>query len=244
MASAPAPAKDHTTTVVGPTTSSPSPNHKPTGSTSSSAAGPATTTTASVGATPSSPGGTHEQLAQLLAKAYNDIEGLHRELSQTKRRAEQAERVAQRLTAVAEASSSSSPNGNGTGVVPEHVTRIIRELEDRLTHSEMAREEAEVRRRFVMDQWIQVENYLGQLEVKVQEAKFGFMRVLREGVPVSLSEFFFSFGLARMNKRIVSPTRSPRYQETAYAQLRERLSAFEEVERERWAWERAQDRVF
>ncbi|KAJ2915540.1 hypothetical protein MD484_g4863, partial [Candolleomyces efflorescens] len=216
MAPAPAPAaKDHTAVVGTTTTSSPSPNHKHTGSTASSAAGPATTATSTTtsaaavpapGATPSSSsaatsGGTHEQLAQLLAKAYSDIDGLHRELVQTKRRAEQAERVAQRLTAVADASSS-SPNGNGNananaGVVPEHVTRIIRELEDRLTHSEMAREEAEVRRRFVLDQWIQVENYMGQLDVKIQEVKFGFMRAIREGVPISLSEFFFGFGLSR-----------------------------------------------
>ncbi|EFI27601.1 hypothetical protein CC1G_14527 [Coprinopsis cinerea okayama7 len=135
-------------------------------------------TTSPILASPTGQARTNHELAQLLAQAYAEIDVLRRELSQTKRRADKAERLATTLSAAAENTNGSS---SSTPVISEAAARIIRDLEERISLAEHARDEAESRRRLLIEQWSTVESYLGHLEYKAQETRANFGRVLKEG---------------------------------------------------------------
>ena len=117
-------------------------------------------------------------LAALLAESYQEVESLRRELVQVKKRAEKAERLASSLQALQTVSN--SPNGTQTPF-PESATRILMEFEDRAVRAEVARDEAEARKRVLMDTWTQLESYLTAISDAAADARAGYGRIVFEG---------------------------------------------------------------
>ena len=89
-----------------------------------------------------------------------------------RKRAEKAERLLQALT---EASSSSSPSSESS------TKRVIMEYEERVQRAEIAREEADSRRRAVLDNWTQLDRWLQMVEFRALDARESFGRIVREG---------------------------------------------------------------
>ncbi|KAF7433861.1 hypothetical protein PC9H_005827 [Pleurotus ostreatus] len=131
---------------------------------------------------------THSQLASILADACKEAEHLRRELSSTRKRAEKAERLVAALSAVSGQGSnsptaSSSPNVTPSAAVhnPDAARALILEYEERVAKAEQARDEAEARRRMVVDNWQQLERYLQGLEFHASDARAGFARIVADG---------------------------------------------------------------
>ena len=128
-------------------------------------------------ALPSSPPTSNTQLAALLSDAFRDLDALRRDLAISKKRAEKAERLIQTLTADP---TGSPPNGNPQDQQQKHaqtVKRLIEDYEDRLAQAEMAREEAETRRRVAQESWDQIERYFSLLESRAKDARITFTRI-------------------------------------------------------------------
>ena len=131
-------------------------------------------------ALPSSPPTSNAQLAALLSDAFRDVDSLRKDLAFATKRAEKAERLVQTLTSDASGSPSTHPNGNPQDQQQKHaqtVKRLIEEHEDRLAQAEMAREEAEARRRVAQEGWEQVERYLVLLESRTRDARTAYSRI-------------------------------------------------------------------
>ncbi|TFK18808.1 hypothetical protein FA15DRAFT_660411 [Coprinopsis marcescibilis] len=159
---------------------------EPSTSTATSQPGPADPSPSPHLSSPTGSGRTNHELASLLAQAYADLDSLKRELSQTKRRAEKAERLANALSAAGD----DSPNGSSATGISDGAARVIRELEERVNSAEMARDEAEARRRMMQEQWLQVEGQLNTLEYRSQETRQSFSRIMKDGGgPLILSSF-------------------------------------------------------
>jgi hypothetical protein len=143
----------------------------------------------SVSPPPKSP--TPSSLATLLAESYQEVESLRRELSVVRKRAEKAERLASSLQALQAAISpttpSSEPTPNGSANTnpptpfPESATRILMDFEDRAVRAEVARDEAEARKRLLMDTWAQLESYLAAVSEAAADARAGYGRIVFEG---------------------------------------------------------------
>lgn len=119
-------------------------------------------------------------LAALLTESYHDSENLRRELAQLRKRAEKAERLAASLQALH--SESSPPNNSSTSTpFPESATRILMDFEDRAVRAEVARDEAEARKRVLMDTWSQLESYLAAISDATADARAGYSRIVSEG---------------------------------------------------------------
>lgn len=127
---------------------------------------------------PSSPPTSNSQLAALLSDAFRDIDALRRDLAIAKKRAEKAERLIQTLT--------SDPSASPTtqDLQQKHaqtVKRLIDDYEERLGQAEMAREEADTRRRLAQESWDQIERYLSLVESRAKDARIAFTRISEGG---------------------------------------------------------------
>ena len=138
----------------------------------------------------SSPPTSNAQLAALLSDAFRDADALRRELSITRKRVEKAERLIQNLTSD---STSSPPNGNPQEQQHQQAQRhaqtiklLTEDYEDRLAQAELARDEADSRRRLIQDSWEQVERYLALVESRAKDARIAFARI-SEGSVASLA---------------------------------------------------------
>lgn len=133
---------------------------------------------------PSSPPTSNTQLAALLSDAFRDIDALRRDLAVAKKRAEKAERLIQTLTADPTATGS-PPNGNPQDQQQKHaqsVKKVIDDYEDKLAQAEMARDDAEARRRVAQDSWEQIERYLSLIESRSKDSRIAFTRILEGSV--------------------------------------------------------------
>ncbi|KAL4067209.1 hypothetical protein V8B97DRAFT_1874054 [Scleroderma yunnanense] len=119
---------------------------------------------------------THSQLAALLASSYREKESLQKDLSSTRKRLDAVER---QLAILTKPSSSSSPNA-GT-VISEAAQRLIADLEARVERAEVARDEADARRRLITEAWEELHRYLGILDLRAQDARADFSRIVAEG---------------------------------------------------------------
>ena len=131
-------------------------------------------------------------LAALLAESYQELESIRKELTATKKQAERAERLSSSLQALyssvpdqqqidpsEQTLSSSSPSPNAP--FPESATRILMDFEDRAVRAEIARDEAEARKRVLMDTWSQLDSYLLALSEAAADARAGYGRIVSEG---------------------------------------------------------------
>lgn len=140
------------------------------------------------------------QLAALLAEAYRDNDNLRKELASTRKRAEKAERILQVINSDPIASPStaggSATNGGVANSSPldvqqlqqkhaETVKRLIDEYDEQVRSAQMARDDAETRRRGLFDGWEQLERYLAELELRAKDARSALSRVTSGGGPTS-----------------------------------------------------------
>jgi hypothetical protein len=139
---------------------------------------------------PSSPPTSNSRLAALLQDAFREVDALRRDLAIAKKRAEKAERLIQTLTSDPSASPPNQHQRQNT------VKRVIDDYEDRLTQAEMARDDAEARRRVAQDSWDQVERYLSLVESRAKDARIAFTRVSESSLPLVLPSFPPHFGAA------------------------------------------------
>ncbi|EDR01503.1 uncharacterized protein LACBIDRAFT_295563 [Laccaria bicolor S238N-H82] len=107
------------------------------------------------------------QLSTLLTETYTENEALKKELTNTRKRVEKAERL---LLALTDASSS-SPSSESSA------KRVFIEYEDRVQRAEIARDEAESRRRAVVENWAQFDRWLQMGDLRNQEARESFGRI-------------------------------------------------------------------
>jgi len=148
-----------------------------------------------------SPGSvSNTQLAALLAEAYRDNDSLRKELASTRKRAEKAERIIQVINSDPISSPStaggSATNGGSANSSPldvqqlqqrhaETVKRLIDEYDEQVRSAQMAREDAETRRRGLFDGWEQLERYLADLELRAKDARSALSRIASGGGPAS-----------------------------------------------------------
>jgi len=117
-------------------------------------------------------GYSHSQLATLLADSYRDVDNLRKDLATATQRAEKAERLLRGFQQSApDASSSSSPSSLD-------ISHVLMDYEERLSRAERARDEAEARHRSTQEHWISLERYLVNMELRVQEARAHYGRVV------------------------------------------------------------------
>ena len=119
---------------------------------------------------------TNAQLAVFLSDAYRDIESLRRDLAISRKRAERAERQLIALGSDSTGSPSAHHNGNPQDQ-QQKTLKLIEEYEDRISQAEMARDEAEARRRVVQESWEQLEAYLTLVESRAKDARMAFTRI-------------------------------------------------------------------
>ena len=133
--------------------------------------GPALSPLATARSPPSaSPSHSNAQLAEMLSSSFREVEALRRELASTRRRADKAESI---LNAMQQSVSSESQ--------PEAAVRAIIDCEHRVQLAEQARDEAEVRRRVLMEAWSELDRYLGVIEIRAADARAGYSRIVAEG---------------------------------------------------------------
>lgn len=126
---------------------------------------------------PTSGGQSNTQLAEMLHASFREVETLRMELNATKRRAEKSETV---LSAIQSASGPGGPTSSQQAL-PEAALRVIMECEHRVQVAEQARDEAEVRRRVLMEAWTELDRYLGVIEIRAADARAGYSRIVAEG---------------------------------------------------------------
>lgn len=123
---------------------------------------------------------TDSELANLLSKTYREVESLKRDLSTTRKRAERAERLVHSLTEILP--ESASPGGSSNGPPnPNDAVRLILQHDDRAYRAEVARDEAEARRRVLTESWMELDRYLAVVEHRAVDARAGFHRIVSEG---------------------------------------------------------------
>jgi hypothetical protein len=141
---------------------------------------------------PAMPSTPPSSLAALLAESYQELESLRHEISSLRKRVEKAERLSSSLQALV---SESNPNQNATNTsdpastststtnppFPESATRILMDFEDRAVRAELARDEAEARKRVLMDTWSQLDSYLIAVSEAAADARSGYGRIVSEG---------------------------------------------------------------
>ncbi|KAG1840242.1 hypothetical protein F4604DRAFT_1833168 [Suillus subluteus] len=110
------------------------------------------------------------QLAHLLHNSYCDNDRLTKELSNTKKRLEKAERLLAEFQAA---------TVNGAPLSGE-ARRVIEEAEARVAHADRQRDEAEARRRVVFESYEELNKYLAAIESRAADARAGFQRILRD----------------------------------------------------------------
>jgi hypothetical protein len=103
------------------------------------------------------------ELANLLSKAYADIDVLRQQLHSAIRRAERAERL-----------STASTSATATHAA-------LKELEARLDQAEQARDEANARRARIQEYWSEFDRWWCNADVRIQENRLAFGKVITEG---------------------------------------------------------------
>ncbi|KII85313.1 hypothetical protein PLICRDRAFT_179039 [Plicaturopsis crispa FD-325 SS-3] len=107
------------------------------------------------------------ELAAMLSTAYTDLETIKNELAGAHRRAEKAERLVAALTA----------NNHSA----EESARLAMEAETRVEMADRARDEANGRRRIIMESWAELERYLQVIDIRAADARTNFGRIVQEG---------------------------------------------------------------
>ncbi|KAG1733247.1 uncharacterized protein EDB91DRAFT_1348880 [Suillus paluster] len=110
------------------------------------------------------------QLANLLHQSYCDNDRLTKELNNTKKRSEKAERLLSEFQAA---------TVNGAPLTAE-ARRVIEDAEARVAHADRQRDEAEARRRVVLESYEELNKYLAAIESRAADARAGFQRILRD----------------------------------------------------------------
>ncbi|KAG2336813.1 hypothetical protein BDR05DRAFT_970872 [Suillus weaverae] len=110
------------------------------------------------------------QLAHLLHNSYCDNDRLTKELGNTKKRLEKTERLLAEFQAA---------TVNGAPLSGE-ARRVIEEAEARVAHADRQRDEAEARRRVVLESYDELSKYLAAIESRAADARANFQRILRD----------------------------------------------------------------
>ncbi|KAG0698950.1 hypothetical protein DFH29DRAFT_71141 [Suillus ampliporus] len=110
------------------------------------------------------------QLANLLHQSYCDNDRITKELSNSKKRLEKAERLLSEFQAA---------TVNGAPLSAE-ARRVIEDAEARVAHADRQRDEAEARRRVVLESFEELSKYLAAIESRAADARAGFQRILRD----------------------------------------------------------------
>ncbi|KAJ8584222.1 hypothetical protein M405DRAFT_827143 [Rhizopogon salebrosus TDB-379] len=110
------------------------------------------------------------QLASLLHHSYCDNERLSKELNNTKKRLERAERLLSEFQAA---------TVNGAPLSAE-ARRVIEDADARVAHADRQRDEAEARKRVVFESYDELNKYLAAIESRAADARAGFQRILRD----------------------------------------------------------------
>ncbi len=135
------------------------------------------------------------QLATLLAKSLGETESLKAELANLKRRADKAERLLATFQSTAPSPTNGSPPGTSQGPpakpasLPEAARKAILDAETRAERAEQTRDELEARLRVLQDQWVEIDRYYAQTEVRLTDVRQHFSRIVADGggslIPVS-----------------------------------------------------------
>jgi hypothetical protein len=112
----------------------------------------------------------------MLSASFREVEALRRELASTRRRAEKAENILNTIQ-----SGSDGSNSQQQQQMPEAAVRAIVDCEHRIHVAEQARDEAEARRRVLMEAWVELDRYLGVIEIRAADARAGYNRIVAEG---------------------------------------------------------------
>lgn len=129
-------------------------------------------------ASPTTVGGqSNARLAELLSTCYRDIDALRAELRNARRRAEAAENI---LNALGSGSGSLNSQQQQQPL-PEAAIRTLRDYEQRVQQAEVARDEAEARRRVLSENWEEMNRFLNLVEARAADARAGFARIVTEG---------------------------------------------------------------
>ncbi|KAF8870735.1 hypothetical protein BD779DRAFT_510911 [Infundibulicybe gibba] len=129
-----------------------------------------------------SPGSTvpDARLSSLLTEAYNNVDILRRENLSLRERAEKADRIFKSLQALPSPSNSNPPSSGSPTLQHPEVARLLLEYEDRARRAEQARDEADARRRMLADNWVQLDRYLANIELRAADARTGYARAVAE----------------------------------------------------------------
>jgi hypothetical protein len=126
---------------------------------------------------PSATGHSNAQLAEMLSASFREVDTLRRELTSTRKRAERAENIVSAIQSGSDASAGSQQQQQ----MPEAAVRAIMDCEHRIQLAEQARDEAEARRRVLMEAWVELDRYLGVIEIRAADARAGYTRIVAEG---------------------------------------------------------------
>ncbi|OJA20385.1 hypothetical protein AZE42_06678 [Rhizopogon vesiculosus] len=110
------------------------------------------------------------QLASLLHHSYCDTERLTKELNNTKKRLDRAERLLSDFQAI---------TVNGAPLTAE-ARRIVEDADARVAHADRQRDEAEARKRVILESYDELNKYLTAIESRAADARAGFQRTLRD----------------------------------------------------------------
>ena len=109
------------------------------------------------------------QLASLLHHSYCESERLTKELNNTKKRLERAERLLSDFQAA-----------TVNGPLTADARRIIEDADARVAHADRQRDEAEARKRVILESYDELNKYLTAIESRAADARAGFHRTLRD----------------------------------------------------------------
>ncbi|PFH47116.1 hypothetical protein AMATHDRAFT_68400, partial [Amanita thiersii Skay4041] len=112
----------------------------------------------------------NSQLASLLTDAFKEVESLRRELAAVRKRADDAERKYRALSSVSDPKATQADTA-----------RVIQEFEVRALEAEAARDDADSRRRSLIETWHQLDRYLHTVELRAADARAGFSKIVSEG---------------------------------------------------------------
>ena len=137
--------------------------------------------------TPGGTGPSNSQLADMLSTSYREAEALRRELTAARKRAEKAENILSNIfLSGSDGSSSQQPMPGGSNSCNNRLRKICVQL------AEQARDEADARRRVLMEQWAELDRHLNVMEIRAADARAGYSRIVAEGggqlvlAPISL----------------------------------------------------------
>lgn len=129
---------------------------------------------------PGSTGHSNAQLAEMLSASFREVDSLRRELTSMRKRAERAENIVSAIQSGSDGSGSASQQQQQQQM-PEAAVRAIMDCEHRIQLAEQARDEAEARRRVLMEAWVELDRYLGVIEIRAADARAGYTRIVAEG---------------------------------------------------------------